>query len=217
MAREAGRKAKGAKSEARPDKATRILDAALEVFERHGFESARVDDIAVKAGVGKGTVYLYFPNKTELFRKLIERAVEPVLAKVEQVSSLAQAKDGPTLITLLPLIAENFRSQVLSSERRRVMRVLMAESQRFPEVAQFYHDRFLSRALKLVRAIAETARQRGELKTDRLVRTPQLMFAPFIMAVMWEGAFGAFDTLDEAALIATHVALIETAIKGGVL
>jgi AcrR family transcriptional regulator len=181
-----------------------ILAAALEAFAEQGFAAARLDDVAEKAGVAKGTLYLYFKDKEALFEALIFSAVAPVLARFEV---LAAQEDIPT-DRLLSKFFELFRTEVLETPRKKLLRLIIAEGPHFPKMARFYHRHVVSRGLAIMRVIAERAWRRGELRSDALVRFPHLMFAPLLLSVVWDGLFSAFAPLDVKGLLRAHQQLI---------
>src|SRR5262245_23712339 len=135
-----------------------ILDAALDVFAERGFEAARLDDVAKRAGVAKGTLYLYFRDKEALFEALVRGAVSPI---IEAVSQMASAPDVPTH-AVLETFFDLFQSQVLGSKRKLLLRLIIAEGPRFPGVAEFYHREVVTRGIGLMRKVAERAVRKGE-------------------------------------------------------
>jgi AcrR family transcriptional regulator len=181
-----------------------ILAAALEAFAEQGFAAARLDDVAEKAGVAKGTLYLYFKDKEALFEALILSAVGPVLARFETLA----AQEDISTDRLLAKFLDLFRAEVLETPRKKLLRLIIAEGPYFPKIARFYHRHVVSRGLALLRVIAERAWRRGELRSDALVRFPHLMFAPLLLSVVWDGLFSAFAPLDVKGLLQAHHQLI---------
>jgi AcrR family transcriptional regulator len=177
-----------------------ILDAALHVFAERGFEAARLDDVAVRAGVAKGTLYLYFQSKEALFEALIRSAVTPV---IEQFGKVAAAPDISPIKALDALFAI-FENEVLGTHRKLLLRLIIAEGPRFPAIARFYHDEVVTRGLGLMRVLAERAARQGEFATDAPARYPQLIVAPLIVAVIWDGLFADIDPLDVGGLLRAH-------------
>lgn len=182
------------------DRRKAILAAALAVFSEGGFAQARLDDVARKAGIAKGTVYLYFPTKEALFEALIRSAVSPVLSSLE---ALARVPDVP-FAALLERLFGLFRAEILGTERRLVLRLLLSEGARFPEVAAFYHREVLSKGVGLLRQVARRAAERGELPSDAVARFPHLVMAPLLLSILWDGLFGRFEPLDVEGLLAAH-------------
>ena len=92
----------------------------------------------------------------------------------------------------------------MGTERKLLLRLIIAEGPRFPAVAEFYYREVVSRGLKLMRALAERAVARGELLSDGPARFPQLIFAPLLLAVIWDGLFSKTDPLDVAGMLRAH-------------
>lgn len=177
-----------------------ILDAALAEFSAHGFAGARLDDVARRAGVAKGTLYLYFSDKEALFRGLVEENLSPVLADAGGMVGLFPG----TTRELLDLLIELLALRVLDTPAQALVRLMIAEGPRFPELAAYYHREVVVRGLGLIRSIVERGIARGEIDNDIAVRFPLLVIAPAIVAVVWNAMFGAFDPLDARAFLAAH-------------
>jgi len=180
-----------------------ILDAALKVFAKHGFAAARLDDVAAAAGVAKGTLYLYFSDKEALFEELVRNTVTPVLAEIS-----AKAEADIPIRLFLPRLFEVFRTEVLGTERKLILRLVLTEGQRFPRIAEFYHREIVSRGIKILRKVARRAVQHGELSSDAVARFPQLIMAPLLVAVLWDGLFARFDPLDVEGLLDAHAEIL---------
>ena len=168
-----------------------ILDAALDEFSARGFAAARLDDVAKRAGIAKGTIYLYFADKESLFQELIRFKMGPVVGTLESLF----AADLPIRVIAEQAI-EIFISEIYGTHRKQVLRLIISEGPRFPALAEFYYREVLSRVLKGVRAILRRARARGEIADDALIRFPQLLAAPGIIAIVWTGLFDRFEPLD---------------------
>ena len=177
-----------------------ILDAALSVFAERGFEAARLDDVAAKAGVAKGTLYLYFDDKEKLFEEVVRGAVTPI---VERLSALAAQPDMPIGKVLETLFAV-FEKDILSTKRKLIIRLIIAEGPRFPRIAEFYYRNVVGRVMPLIRKMAESAVERGELSTDAFARYPQLVAAPLLVAIIWDALFQRMEPLDFADFFRAH-------------
>src|SRR6516165_3675134 len=188
--------ARTAKAAARRDA---ILDAALDEFSARGFAAARLDDVARRAGVAKGTIYLYFADKESLFQELIRSKMGPVVGTLESVF----AADLPLRAVVTQAI-EIFVREVYGTHRKQVLRLIISEGPRFPALAEFYYREVLGPMLKAVRARLQRARERGEIADDALIRFPQLLGAATIMAVVWQGLFDRFEPLDARAMIRAY-------------
>ncbi len=181
-----------------------ILAAALDVFSTHGFAAARLDDVAQKAVVAKGTLYLYFPDKEALFEQLLTSLASPVLGRLEALSAAEHLSADVVLGEIIDL----FQSQVLGTPRERILRLIIAEGPRFPRIAQLYHRDIISKGRQLLRKIVERGYERGELANNALAKFPQLFFAPVMVAVIWNALFGAFDPLDIRGMLEQHKRLM---------
>jgi len=177
-----------------------ILEAALDVFSERGFAAARLDDVAQKAGVAKGTLYLYFPDKEALFEELLRGLANPIL---ERFAALSADQTIPAGV-MLERILEVFASQVIGTKRERLVRLIIAEGPRFPRIAEFYHHEVISKGREIIRTIAARGYERGELPSDALVKFPQLFFAPLLTAIVWRSLFSEFDPLDVSGMIESH-------------
>ena len=181
-----------------------ILDAALDVFVIKGFAAARLDDIATAAGVAKGTIYLFFRDKQDLFEQVARGAIGPVFA---DMAAMADATDAP-FDAVLAALFERFQREILATPKREIPRLILAEGRRFPELAAFYHREVITPGLDLLRRMARRAQNRGELASDALVRHPVLVFAPMLVSLLWTSTFDSFEKLDVPDLLATHRALL---------
>jgi len=181
-----------------------ILDAALTVFSARGFAAAKLDDVAKEAGVSKGTLYLYFKDKEALFEALVRGAVTPMLDKVGAFAAAPGMRAGD----VLRFFFATFEREVLGTKRKLLVRLILAEGPRFPALAEFYYREVIARVLEAVRAMLRRAVERGELKDDTLVKHPQLLAAPGIMAIIWSGLFDRFEPLDIRSLMQAHFEML---------
>jgi AcrR family transcriptional regulator len=168
-----------------------ILDAALDEFAARGFAAARLDDVARRARVAKGTIYLHFTDKEALFQELIRSQLSPVVGTFEAVL----ASDLP-LRAIIDQAIEIFVREIYGTHRKQVMRLIITEGSRFPALAEFYYREVVARMLTAVRARLIRALERGEIVDDALIRFPQLLGAASVLAVVWHGLFDRFEPLD---------------------
>ena len=193
--------------ETEPDKRTvrreAILAAALDEFSINGFAATRLDDVARRAGVAKGTIYLYFADKEALFQELVRSMLSPVVLAVES----APFADLP-----LPQLAERFVGMfvrdILGTRRKDVIRLVLVEGSRFPKIAEFYYREVLGRVLSAVHTLLERAAERGDKRDETIARFPQLLVAPGLLAIIWSGLFDRFAPLDAEALMRAHLDLL---------
>src|ERR1700687_2064217 len=188
--------ARTAKAAARRDA---ILDAALDEFSAKGFAAARLEDVAKRAGIAKGTIYLYFADKESLFQELIRAKMVPVVGSLE----LAFSTGLPLRAVVEQAIVIVLR-EVYDTRRKQVTRLMISEGPRFPALAEFYYREVLARVLKALRGMLRNAHERGELTSDALVRFPMLLGAPGIIAIVWSGLFERFEPLGGRALMRAY-------------
>jgi AcrR family transcriptional regulator len=179
-----------------------ILAAALDEFSERGFAAARLDDVAKRAGVAKGTIYLYFRDKESLFQELIRAMLTPLVGTIE-----AMGQTDVPLAALADHFVDLFVREVYETRRRDVIRLMIAEGRRFPKLAEFYYHEVLARIITAVRALLTRAAARGEVAPS-LAQFPQLIAAPGLIAIVWSGLFERFEPLDVRAMMKTHLALL---------
>ncbi|MBV9076124.1 MAG: TetR/AcrR family transcriptional regulator [Methylobacteriaceae bacterium] len=189
------------RKDARPSE---IAAAALAVFAEKGFAAARLEDVAARAGVAKGTVYLYFSTKEALFEAVVRDAFRPLLdgvgrARMDTSTSCADQLRGVLTIVYRELVA---------TERRQIMRLLIAEAERFPDLVSFYHREIVSRGRGLLAAILADGVARGEFRDGPAVRQPEVVIGPAIMAAVWKLVFEPVEPLDLDRYAAAHLDLV---------
>ncbi len=176
-----------------------ILAAALEEFSARGFAAARLDDVARRAGIAKGTIYLYFSDKETLFQELVRSEISPVVGALEHVSNI----EAP-MRAIAEQFVELFVREIIETRRKDIIRLIISEGPRFPKLAEFYYREVLSRALGAVRTLLRRAAERGEMTNDTILRFPQLLVAPALVAILWNALFERFEPLDARALLRAH-------------
>jgi AcrR family transcriptional regulator len=180
-----------------------IIAAGLEVFTARGFAATRLDDVAKRAGVAKGTIYLHFKDKEALFQELVRTALVPVIGNLMAVPAA-----GGSVRDVLERFAETFVREVAETKRGDIVRLIMAEGARFPSLADFYFREVVSRGIAGMRKLIEYGIARGEIHNARLADFPQIVVAPAMVAVMWQGLFGRHAPLDAMAMLRVHLDLI---------
>jgi len=193
---------RGARKERSAARREAILSAALDEFSLRGFEAARLDDVAKRAGVAKGTIYLYFRDKESLFQELIRAMLTPLIGTIEALGAV----DVPMSV-LTEQIVELFVREIYETRRKDVIRLMISEGRRFPKLAEFYYHEVLSRIIAAVRALLRRAAARGEVP-EALAEFPQIIAAPGLVAIIWSGLFERFEPLDVRKMMKTHVELL---------
>ena len=179
-----------------------ILSAALEEFSGRGFAATRLDDVARRAGVAKGTIYLYFRDKESLFQELVRSMMGPLVGNIEA----ALVSEAPVR-ALAEHMTDLFVREVFETRRKDVIRLMIAEGRRFPKLAEFYYREVLSRVIAALRTLMHRAVERGEAPAA-LERFPQLLAAPGLVAIIWSGLFDRFEPLDVQAMMKAHIDLL---------
>jgi hypothetical protein len=132
---------------------------------------------------------------------------------IEGIEAQVAASELP-LESVLRLMFQRVREEVLETRRRDIARLIISEAGRFPEIAELYHREVVSRGLRLLRGIVERAAARGEIRPSELDRFPQLIIAPFVVALLWTSLFQEYEPLDVEAMLDAHVDLLMCAVKG---
>ncbi len=185
------------------DRRQAIIEAAFETFIEQGYAATRLDDVAKRAAVAKGTIYLHFKDKHALFEELVRNAIVPVASRLA-----APPPATGSIRAVLESFAANFVREVTSTRRGAIVRLVIAEGPRFPAIADFYYREVVSRGMAGMRALIELGIARGEIKQVGLKDFPQIVVAPAMVAVIWQGLFGRFAPLDVAAMLRVHLDLI---------
>jgi len=180
-----------------------IIEAALDEFVARGFAATRLDDVAKRAGVAKGTIYLHFTDKEALFQELIRTALVPLISRLA-----APPPAGGSVRAALEGFARTFAQEVVATRRGDIVRLIIAEGARFPSVADFYYREVVGRGIEGMRALIELGIRSGEIQQHSLTRFPQLVVAPAIVAVIWQGLFGRHAPLDATEMLRVHLDLI---------
>jgi AcrR family transcriptional regulator len=180
-----------------------IIEAALEEFIARGFTATRLDDVARRAGVAKGTIYLHFKDKESMFEELIRTALVPLIGRLH-----APPPSGGSVRDAIEGFARTFIQEVASTRRGDIVRLIVAEGPRFPAIADFYYREVVSRGLAAMRALIELGVARGEIAQKELARFPQILVAPALIAVIWQSLFSRHAPLDATEMLRVHLDLI---------
>jgi len=177
-----------------------ILAAALDEFAARGFAATRLDDVARRARIAKGTIYLYFRDKERLFQELVRTMLSPLVGTIEA----AALRDMP-IRAVVETIVDLFINEIYGTRRKDVIRLIISEGPRFPKLAEIYYREVIARVLPVIRGRLALAVERGELSRDALARFPQLLVAPALMAIIWNGLFGRWAPLEIRELMRAHL------------
>jgi AcrR family transcriptional regulator len=182
-----------------------ILEAAFIEFSRHGYAVTTLDRIAERAGVTKGTIYVYFENKEHLFISMVHAVKKPTL---DTVRDMFERHDGSTAELLRAQFSFIYQHIVEDKRRREVVRMLIAEAARFPELADRYHAEILSPCLDMLREAIQRGIDRGEIRKSPIIDSPQVLFAPIVLLDEWMMMFDDRHPLDLKAYFEAHLDLV---------
>lgn len=171
------------RKESRPGE---ILAAALETFVERGYESARLEDIARRAGCTKGTIFLYYESKEELFKAVVRDVMLPVIRDSEQAIEQHQGSSRELLETLLRYRWERATAQRLSG----LAKLLFAETERYPDLARFYYNEIHVQSQALIRRALDRGIERGEFRPLDTAAVARVAIAPIVFASIWRHSFG---------------------------
>lgn len=193
------------RKEDRPDE---ITAAAFDVFAEKGYASARVEEVAKRAGVSKGLLYLYFKTKEELFKAVIRTIV---VRRVDAlVDTLATTELSSEAFIRGPL--KSFMKKIPNSPIAVVVRLLISEGPRHPDLLEFYYENVVSKGLAAITHFLERGVERGEFRKSPVTDMPHLFLAPVMLSIVW-GLLFSKKSLDTDQLIDTQIDMLLTNIK----
>jgi AcrR family transcriptional regulator len=189
-----------------------IAAAALECFAERGFAATRLDDVARRAGVTKGTLYLYFPNKEELFKAVVRQVVVPNLTRSEEIVE----QSGEPAPVVLAKVITNW-SQVMATQASAIPKIILAEAGNFPDIARFYLDEVVHRGLGIFERLLRSGVKRGEFRPMDVKNTCLCVVAPMLLGMLWRHSFErhAERPIDPAALCRAHLELLSAGLAPG--
>lgn len=167
------------RKEARPEE---ILEAALDVFVTRGYAAARLDQVARRAGVTKGTIYLYFPSKAALFKAVVRRSI---VVNIERAEAASAAHAGSAADALRHLVRDLWRT-VGETNLSGIPKLIIAEAANFPDLARFYWTEVASRALSLFASIIGRGVAAGEFRRVNPRFATMSVVSPMLFAVIFK-------------------------------
>jgi AcrR family transcriptional regulator len=194
------------RKETRPQE---LLDAALTLFVEKGFAATRSEEVAHAAGVSKGTLYLYYPSKEELFKAVVRHNLSSLIAEGIE---LAEAFEGPTSQLLVELM-NTWWDRLGNTPAAGIHKVVLAEVRNFPELAQFYTDEVIAPADHLFSSVVQRGIDRGEFRPLPVHEVAHALMAPMIFHAIHRHSFGACQVtgkleLDPAAVLRTQLEIM---------
>lgn len=174
------------RKDARPQE---LLAAALDLFVERGFASTRLEDVARRAGVSKGTLYLYFTNKEELFKAVVRDSIVPVIGAAEDIIA---GFDGHSADLLRKVITEWWQ-RLGATKASGITKLIMAEAGNFPDIACFYQEEVIARGTSMIASMLDRAIARGEFRPLDVAIMTQVLIAPMMMLMTWKHSVGPCD------------------------
>lgn len=191
------------------DRPAEITQAALAAFAEKGYAGTRVDDVAKRAGVSKGLLYLYFKTKEDLFKAVIRSFLSPridaLISNIEETElSAEEFLRGPFL---------EFATSLPKSPAKILIRLMIAEGPKHPDLIAWYWDNVVSRALDALRTLIKRGVDNGEFRNSALDEFPQLLITPIFFSMIWTLLFQPHTNLDTDRFIEAHVEMVLDSIK----
>lgn len=187
-----------------------ILEAALDEFFEKGFSAARTDDIASRAGVSKGTLYLYFDSKDAVFKGIVDAFA---IQNLEQFEMLAEQNESgfETIAAILRQAPRHLRESYFP----RIMKILIADSKTFPDTVNAYREQVIDRLLRILSSVLSHANEKGEISVSDPDLVARLVIAPIALSSLWNVLFAGVDQvpLNIEKLIETHIDFLRSGLN----
>ncbi len=181
-----------------------ILEAAFEEFARNGFVATRVEDIAARIGVTKGTVYVYFATKEELFEAVIRKISQPLVDIIPLMDSI----EGSHQQKLKQAIRIFYDKILVDRRARELIRFMISEAPRFPDLVDSHHDEFMLPITSRIKAIIDRGVEAGAFRNGPASTFVEVVCGPALMLTFWRVIFDNRRVLDEARFIDAHVDIV---------
>ena len=175
------------RKEARP---AELMSAALDLFVERGFAATRLDEVAARAGVSKGTLYLYFSSKEELFKAVIRSGIVPLIERGERLLNDHRG----TSAELLREIVFNWWASVGTTQLGGIPKLMFSECRNFPEIGKFYYEEVISRGHLLVQSVLERGMKSGEFRPMDANYAMRMILAPLVYLLLWRHSFDFCDS-----------------------
>lgn len=183
-----------------------ILKAALECFAESGFAATKLDEIAKRAGVTKGTLYLYFQSKEDIFKSVVREEIVKNIAHVEEIAADESHSSAEILEQMFKFWAQVF----LKTRIGAVPKLILSEGKNFPEISRFYLEEVIQRGFRLLGGVLQRGIDRGEFRPLNIENTVKCIIAPVIFSLLWKHSLESHcdKKLDVESLVQTHFDLI---------
>lgn len=190
------------RKEARP---AELMAAALDLFVERGFAATRLDDVAARAGVTKGTLYLYFDSKESLFKAVVENGI---VSRIDEALRVLEGYQG-SMADLLREIFIRWWRELGATQLGGISKLIVAEAGNFPEVAAFYHEAVIQRGERLIKQLLTTGIERGEFRSIDVEASHHVVIAPILTLMIWTHSFAICGrAIDPERYLAAHLDLL---------
>jgi AcrR family transcriptional regulator len=190
------------RKDARPGE---LIDAALAAFAQAGFGGTKIDDIAQRAGVAKGTVYRYFATKDELFEAVVRENITPLFLHLDAMIDDAPGSASDQLTAIVQRI---YAELIDHPVRRAVMQILIAEGSRFPHLTEFYQREVLAKGKQILRKVIKHGVDSGEFRKTLAIGHPEVIMGPAILAAVWKMSFEQASPLNIQQFMKAHLDIV---------
>ncbi len=195
------------RKDARPEQ---ITAAALDLFVERGYAATRLEDVAERAGVSKGTVYLYFANKAELFKAVVR---EGIVSPLSEARNLIEQYQGSSF-DLLGRLIRQWWARIGATSLSGIPKLMIAEARNFPDIAEFYLVEVMEPANAAIRRLIERGIESGEFRKVDAAQMTTLVAAPLMLLALWRNSLGCCrpDSMDPAKVLEAHIDTLRAAL-----
>ena len=199
-----GRTTRGPRRRRKAERTPEIIAAGIASFAERGYADTRLEDVAERAGIAKSTIYLYFENKEALFRATVEARVRTAIGEIDEVVADFDGDTGELLTLVLMKSYERF----VDTDASALLRTIIAEGERFPELRQVFYDAHLGHGAKILGRILRRGVERGEFRDAPVREFPRMLIAPTMLACIWRMTFDTLEPIDVERFARAHVDLL---------
>jgi AcrR family transcriptional regulator len=192
------------RKEARPQE---LLEAALDLFVEKGYAATRSEEVAIRAGVSKGTLYLYYPSKEDLLKEVVRHNV---VNQITEGIDLIRQFEGNTA-ELLAMVLRLWWERVGETRASGILKLMMSEARNFPEIAQFYVDEVIEPSHAMLEEMVQRGIDRGEFRPVIVNDVVHALITPLLFLVMNKHSLGACSVgsmLDPKPIIEAQIDLV---------
>lgn len=189
------------RKDARPSE---IIDAGMELFAQRGFERTNLSDVASRAGISKGTIYLYFKSKDALFEAALrDRIAKAIQGAVHHMPDLEGSME-----TQIKSLIETIYKGIIGGDGLVLFKIMLREGHRFPSLSLLYKDIAISGGTAVLAKVLKTGAERGELRVDPATFDPRLIIAPAIVSALWQLLFPEENPMATPGYAAAHLDMV---------